>query len=89
MNGNETIKKLGNKALTKNAGLCRRVLSLNKKLCSTLSPSTQVYKWVPANAGDNPAMGYRLIQIQGGVGGWGGGEGSSNTTISCFMLQKT
>ena len=29
-------------------GLCRRVVSLDKKLCSTLSLSTQVYKWVPA-----------------------------------------
>ena len=33
-------------------GLCRRVVSLDKKLYSTLSLFTQVYKWVPAiNAG--------------------------------------
>ena len=29
-------------------GLCRPVVSLDKKLCSILSLSTQVYKWVPA-----------------------------------------
>ena len=29
-------------------GLCHRVVSLDKKLCSTLSLSTQVYKWVLA-----------------------------------------
>ena len=29
-------------------GLCCRVVSLDKKLCFTLSLSTQVYKWVPA-----------------------------------------
>ena len=28
--------------------LCRRVVSLDKKLYSTLSLFTQVYKWVPA-----------------------------------------
>ena len=28
-------------------GLCRRVVSLNKKHYSTLSLFTQVYKWVP------------------------------------------
>ena len=27
-------------------GLCHRVVSLDKKLCTTLSLSTQVYKWV-------------------------------------------
>ena len=39
-------------------GLCRRVVSLDKKLCSTLSLFTQVYKWVPAiiMLGDNLAM---------------------------------
>ena len=29
-------------------GLCRLVVSLDKKLYSTLSLFTQVYKWVPA-----------------------------------------
>ena len=29
-------------------GLCRRVVSLDKKLNYTLSLCTQVYKWVPA-----------------------------------------
>ena len=29
-------------------GQCRRVVSLDKKLYSTLSLFTQVYKWVPA-----------------------------------------
>ena len=29
-------------------GLCRGVVSLDKKLCSTLSLFTQVYKWMPA-----------------------------------------
>ena len=29
-------------------GLCRRVVSLDKKLYSTLSLFTQVYEWVPA-----------------------------------------
>ena len=29
-------------------GHCRRVVSLDKKLYSTLSLFTQVYKWVPA-----------------------------------------
>ena len=29
-------------------GHCRRVVSLDKKLDSTLSLFTQVYKWVPA-----------------------------------------
>ena len=29
-------------------GLCRRVISLDKKLCITLALS-QVYKWVPGN----------------------------------------
>ena len=29
-------------------GLCCRVVSLDKKLYSTLSLFTQVYKWVPA-----------------------------------------
>ena len=29
-------------------GLCRHVVSLDKKLYSTLSLFTQVYKWVPA-----------------------------------------
>ena len=29
-------------------GLCHCVVSLDKKLWSTLSLSTQVYKWVPA-----------------------------------------
>ena len=29
-------------------GLCRRVVSLDKKLSFTLSLFTQVYKWVPA-----------------------------------------
>ena len=29
-------------------GHCRRVVSLDKKLYSTLSHFTQVYKWVPA-----------------------------------------
>ena len=29
-------------------GLCRRVVYLDKKLFSTLSLFTQVYKWVPA-----------------------------------------
>ena len=28
-------------------GLCRCVVFLGKKLCSTLSLSTQEYKWVP------------------------------------------
>ena len=39
-------------------GLCRRVVSLDKKLYSTLSLFTQVYKWVPAiiMLGDNLAM---------------------------------
>ena len=30
------------------SGNCRRVVSLDKKLYSTLSLFTQVYKWVPA-----------------------------------------
>ena len=29
-------------------GLCRRVVFLDKKLYSTLSLFTQVYRWVPA-----------------------------------------
>ena len=39
-------------------GHCRRVVSLDKKLYSTLSLFTQVYKWVPAiiMLGGNPAM---------------------------------
>ena len=39
-------------------GLCRRVVSLDKKLYSTLSLFSQVYKWVPAiiMLGDNLAM---------------------------------
>ena len=40
-------------------GLCRRVVYLDKKLCSTFSLSTRVYKWVPdtqQNTGRNPAM---------------------------------
>ena len=39
-------------------GHCRRVVSLDKKLYSTLSPFTQVYKWVPAiiMLGGNLAM---------------------------------
>ena len=39
-------------------GLCRRVVSLGKKLYSTLSLFTQVYKWVPAIIilGSNLAM---------------------------------
>ena len=39
-------------------GLCRLVASLDKKLYSTLSLFTQVYKWVPAiiMLGDNLAM---------------------------------
>ena len=39
-------------------GLCCRVASLDKKLYSTLSPFTQVYKWVPAiiMLGGNLAM---------------------------------
>ena len=38
--------------------LCRRVVSSDKKLCSTLSLFTQVYKWVPAiiMLGGNLAM---------------------------------
>ena len=39
-------------------GLCRRVFSLDERLYSTLSLSTQVYKWVPAiiMRGGNRAM---------------------------------
>ena len=39
-------------------GLCRRVVSLDKKLFSTLSLFTRVYKWVPAiiMMGGNLAM---------------------------------
>ena len=39
-------------------GLCRRVVSLDKKLYSTLSLFTQVCKWVPAIVmlGGNLAM---------------------------------
>ena len=39
-------------------GLCRRVVSLDKKLYSTLSLFTQVYKWVLAITmlGGNLAM---------------------------------
>ena len=39
-------------------GHCRRVVSLDKKLHSTLSLFTQVYKWVPAiiMLGGNLAM---------------------------------
>ena len=39
-------------------GHCRRVVSLDKKLYSTLSLFTQEYKWVPAIAmlGGNLAM---------------------------------
>ena len=39
-------------------GHCRRVVSLDKKLYSTLSLFTQVYKWVPAiiMLGGNLAM---------------------------------
>ena len=39
-------------------GHCRRVVSLDKKRCSTLSLFTQVYKWVPAiiMLGGNLAM---------------------------------
>ena len=39
-------------------GLCRRVVSLDEKLCSTLFLFTQVYKWVPAiiMLGGNLAM---------------------------------
>ena len=39
-------------------GLCRSVVSLDKKLYFTLSLFTQVYKWVPAiiMLGDNLAM---------------------------------
>ena len=40
------------------SGNCRRVVSLDKKLYSTLSLFTQVYKWVPAiiMLGGNLAM---------------------------------
>ena len=39
-------------------GLCRRFVSLDKKLYSTLSLFTQVYEWVPAiiMMGGNHAM---------------------------------
>ena len=39
-------------------GLCRHVVSLDKKLYFTLSLFTQVYKWVPAiiMLGGNVAM---------------------------------
>ena len=39
-------------------GLCRRVVSLDKKLYSALPLFTQVYKWVPAiiMLGGNLAM---------------------------------
>ena len=39
-------------------GLCRHVVSLDKKLYSTLSLFIQVYKWVPAiiMLGDNLAL---------------------------------
>ena len=39
-------------------GHCRRVVSLDKKLYSTLSLFTQVYKWIPAiiMLGDNFVM---------------------------------
>ena len=38
-------------------GLCRRVVSLDKKIYFTLSLYTQVYKWVPAiMLGGNLAM---------------------------------
>ena len=48
-------------------GHCRRVVSLDKKLYSTLSLFTQVYKWVPAiiMLGGSLAMDYH--SIQGGV----------------------
>ena len=47
--------------------LYRRVVSLDKKLCSTLSLFTQMYEWVPAiiMLGGNLAMDYH--PIQGGV----------------------
>ena len=34
------------------SSLSRRDVSLDKELCSTLSLSTQVYKWVPARDHD-------------------------------------
>ena len=38
-------------------GLCRLVVSLGKKIYSTLPLFTQVYQWVPARKiGGNPAM---------------------------------
>ena len=40
------------------AGLCCHVVSLDKKLYFTLSPFTQLYKWVPA-----------IIMLGGGGGG--------------------
>ena len=48
-------------------GHCHRVVSLDKKLYSTLSLFTQVYKWVPAITmlGGNLAMDKH--PIQGGV----------------------
>ena len=66
--------------------LCRRVVSLDKKLYSTLSLLTQVYKWVPA-----------IIMLEGGVLEGGGGVTLRWTSIpsrrrsnipSRFMLQK-
>ena len=64
-------------------GLCRRVVSLDKKLYSTLSLFTQVYKWVPV-----------IIRLGGGGGlpcdglaSYPGVGGSSNIP-SRFMLQK-
>ena len=58
--------------------LCHYVVSLDKKLCPTLSLSTQVYK-----------MGTGDILLWGKP--WDGQAfrpGGSSNTLSCFMLQK-
>ena len=54
------------------------VVSLDKKLCSTLSLFTQVYKWLPAI--------YCWGQPCDGLASYPGG---SSNTPSCFMLQKS
>ena len=58
---------------------CHYVVSLDKKLCPTLSLSTQVYKMGTGDIllGGNPGMDKH--SVQGGV---------AVLSLSCFMLQK-
>ena len=48
-------------------GLCRRVVSLDKKLYSTLSLFTQLYKWVTAIIMVGVTLRWTSIPSRGGV----------------------